>query len=105
MQLVHVEEAFKRLKSDLDLCLIHHQIERCVEDHIFVAVLAYCLAVTVRMKRNEPIVSPRGWNWRIHTAEIASFPAREIVVATMKTIYNLGNEQDARYQDLVESYM
>jgi transposase len=49
-QLVHVEEAFKTLKSDLDLRPIHHQIERRVEAHIFVAFLAYCLTVTLRMK-------------------------------------------------------
>lgn len=41
----------------------------------------------------EPIVRPLGWDWRIGTAVIASLPAREIVVATMGTIYNLGDEQ------------
>jgi hypothetical protein len=51
-QLVHVEEAFKILKSDLDLRPIHHQIESRVEAHIFVAFLAYCLTVTLRMKLN-----------------------------------------------------
>jgi len=52
-QLVHVEEAFKTLKSDLDLRPIHHQIESRVEAHIFVAFLAYCLTVTLRMKLNK----------------------------------------------------
>ncbi len=42
----------------------------------------------------EPIVEPLGWDWRIGTAVVASFPAREIVVATMGTIYNLGDEHD-----------
>jgi ferrous iron transport protein B len=42
----------------------------------------------------EPVVRPLGWDWRIGTAVIASFPAREVVVATMGTIYNLGEEQD-----------
>ena len=42
----------------------------------------------------EPVVKPMGWDWRIGTAVIASFPAREIVVATMSTIYNLGDQQD-----------
>jgi len=40
----------------------------------------------------EPMVKPLGWDWRIGTAVIASFPAREVVVATMGTIYNLGDE-------------
>lgn len=60
-QLVHVEDAFKTLKSDLDLRPIHHQIERRVEAHIFVAFLAYCLTVTLRMrlKSAAPGLTPR----------------------------------------------
>lgn len=50
MQLVHVEEAFKTLKSDLNLRPIHHQLQRRVEAHILVAFLGYCLSVTLRMK-------------------------------------------------------
>ena len=50
MQLVRVEEAFKTLKSDLDLRPIHHQLEHRVEAHILVAFLGYCLSVTLRTK-------------------------------------------------------
>lgn len=53
MQLVRVEEAFKTLKSDLDLRPIHHQVEKRVEAHILVAFLGYCLSVTLRMKLRE----------------------------------------------------
>ena len=42
----------------------------------------------------EPIVRPLGWDWRIGCAVIASFPAREIVVATLGVIYNLGEDVD-----------
>ena len=42
----------------------------------------------------EPVVKPLGWDWRIGTAVIASFPAREVVVATMGTIYNMGEGHD-----------
>ncbi len=38
----------------------------------------------------EPAVRPLGWDWRIGCAAIASFPAREVVVATLGIIYNLG---------------
>ncbi|MHC4093188.1 MAG: ferrous iron transport protein B, partial [Planctomycetota bacterium] len=41
----------------------------------------------------EPAVAPLGWDWRIGTAAVASFPAREVVIATLGTIYNLGEEQ------------
>ncbi len=56
-----MEEAFKTLKSDLDVRPIHHQIERRLEAHIFVAFLAYCLTVTLRMKLNSaaPGLTPR----------------------------------------------
>ena len=61
MQLVQVEEAFKTLKSDLNLRPIHHQIEQRVEAHIMVAFLGYCLSVTLRMKlsRSAPGLTPR----------------------------------------------
>ncbi len=50
----------------------------------------------------EPIVKPLGWDWRIGTAVIASFPAREIVVATMGTIYNLDDKGDGQPMGLRE---
>jgi transposase len=61
MQLVHVEEAFKLLKSDLGLRPIHHQIEPRVEAHLLVAFLGYCLTVTLRMKLSPaaPGLTPR----------------------------------------------
>jgi transposase len=49
-QLVHVEEAFKNLKGDLALRPIHHQKEKRVEAHIFVAFMAYALHVTLRRR-------------------------------------------------------
>ena len=42
----------------------------------------------------EPAVRPLGWDWRIGSAVLASFPAREVVVATLGIIYNLGEELD-----------
>ena len=38
----------------------------------------------------EPAVVPLGWDWRIGSAAIASFPAREVIVAVLGVIYNLG---------------
>jgi ferrous iron transport protein B len=42
----------------------------------------------------EPIVRPLGWDWRIGTAAIASFPAREVVMGVLGVIYNLGPDVD-----------
>lgn len=38
----------------------------------------------------EPVVRPLGWDWRIGCAVLASFPAREIVVATMGVMFHAG---------------
>jgi hypothetical protein len=45
-----VEEAFRTLKSDLDLRPIFHQVEPRVEAHILVAFLGYCLSATLRAR-------------------------------------------------------
>lgn len=42
----------------------------------------------------EPAFRPLGWDWRIATAVIASFPAREIIVATLGTLFNMGPDED-----------
>ena len=42
----------------------------------------------------EPLVRPLGWDWRIGVGVIASFPAREVVIATLGTIYSLGGDVD-----------
>lgn len=38
----------------------------------------------------EPVFRPLGWDWRIGSAVIASFPAREVVVATLGVIFSAG---------------
>ena len=40
----------------------------------------------------EPLVRPLGWDWRIGSAVIASFPAREVVVSTFGVIFDVGSE-------------
>lgn len=50
----------------------------------------------------EPIVKPLGWDWRIGSAAIASFPAREVIVSTMGVIFGLGSEVDEESASLRE---
>jgi transposase len=45
-----VEQSFKELKSDLSIRPIHHQLERRVDAHIFIAFMSYCLQTTLRQK-------------------------------------------------------
>ena len=53
----------------------------------------------------EPTVKPLGWDWRIGMAVIASFPAREIIVATLGTVYSLGEVDESSHslQDALRS--
>lgn len=48
----------------------------------------------------EPGVKPLGWDWRIGVGVLASFPAREVIVATLGTIYSLGGDVDENSQGL-----
>lgn len=42
----------------------------------------------------EPVVRPLGWDWKIGVGALASFPAREVIIATLGTIYSLGGDAD-----------
>jgi ferrous iron transport protein B len=54
----------------------------------------------------EPAVRPLGWDWRIGSAVIASFPAREVVVATLGVIFDVGPEvEDEAGQKRLSSAM
>ena len=61
LQLTEVEQAFKELKCDLAVRPVHHQLDRRIEAHIFLAFLAYALQVTLkaRLKRVATGLTPR----------------------------------------------
>jgi ferrous iron transport protein B len=45
-------------------------------------------------RRIEPVFKPLGWDWRVSSAVVAGFPAREVIVAVMGTIYAVGSDAD-----------
>jgi len=47
----------------------------------------------------EPVVRPLGWDWKIGCAVLASFPAREVVVATLGILYDVGGEIDVEEEE------
>ena len=51
----------------------------------------------------EPAVRPLGWDWRIGVGVLASFPAREVIVATLGTIYSLGGDVDESNSSLQQA--
>ena len=42
----------------------------------------------------EPMFKPLGWDWKVSAAVIAGFPAREVVIAVLGTVYAVGDEAD-----------
>lgn len=42
----------------------------------------------------EPVFAPLGWDWRVSSAVIAGFPAREVVIAVLGTVYAVGDAAD-----------
>lgn len=45
-------------------------------------------------KSVEPMFRPLGWDWRVSAAVIAGFPAREVVIAVLGTVYAVGDQAD-----------
>ena len=43
-------------------------------------------------KAIEPVFRPLGWDWRVSASVVAGFPAREVVIGVMGTVYALGSE-------------
>jgi ferrous iron transport protein B len=48
----------------------------------------------------EPVFRPAGFDWRITTAILAAFPAREVVVPSMGVLFSLGGDVDESSSDL-----
>jgi ferrous iron transport protein B len=48
----------------------------------------------------EPMFTPLGWDWKIGVGVLASFPAREVIIATLGTIYSLGGDVDEEHEGL-----
>ncbi|MBL4866712.1 MAG: ferrous iron transport protein B [Pseudomonadales bacterium] len=47
-----------------------------------------------------PLFKPLGWDWKLSAAVIASFPAREVVIAVLGTTYAVGGDLDAEDETL-----
>ena len=52
-------------------------------------------------KTIEPVFRPLGWDWKVSAAVVASFPAREVVVAVLGTIYAVGADVNETDESLI----
>lgn len=48
----------------------------------------------------QPIFDPAGFDWKVTVGVVASFPAREVIIATLGVIYSLGGDVDEASGDL-----
>lgn len=53
-------------------------------------------------KTIEPLFKPLGWDWKITMSVLAAFPAREVIIAVLGTIYNLGSDVDEESSSLID---
>ncbi len=52
----------------------------------------------------EPAFAPLGWDWKLGMATLASFPAREVIVSTLRILYQADEpEEGAKADPLAES--
>jgi ferrous iron transport protein B len=51
-------------------------------------------------KTIQPIFEPAGFDWKITVGILSAFPAREVVIATLGVIYNLGGDVDETSDEL-----
>jgi ferrous iron transport protein B len=50
----------------------------------------------------EPAFAPLGWDWKIGMATLASFPAREVIVGTLRILYQADEPEDGQPDTLGE---
>jgi transposase len=79
MQLVHIESAFKSMKSDLAIRPVYHYVQPRVEAHIFVAFMGYCLLAALR-KHLQPLAP--GLSPKAVLEQLASIQMLEVCLPT-----------------------
>lgn len=51
----------------------------------------------------EPAIAPLGYDWKIGIGLISSFAAREVFVSTLSILYNVGKDEDATSDSLLQA--
>ncbi len=85
-----VTSALEDPESDLSLRLAHY-VDAAYIEQSYLGRFG---------KTVQPIFDPAGFDWKITVGVLSSFPAREVIIATLGIIYNLGAEVDEGSDDL-----
>ena len=90
MSAQEITTALADKKSKLSTAL-DHRIESTYIEHSYLGKFG---------KAAQPVFDPAGFDWKITVGVLSSFPAREVVIATLGIIYNLGAGVDEKSEDL-----
>jgi ferrous iron transport protein B len=85
-----IHEELKNADSPLAQKL-HHHVESAYIEQSYLGRFG---------KAIQPVFNPAGFDWKITVGVLSSFPAREVIIATMGIIYNLGADVDEGSEDL-----
>lgn len=86
-----VRERIVAESAGIDAALVDRRVEAALLEQSYLARAGRVL---------QPAFAPAGFDWKITVGVLASFPAREVIVATLGTIYGIGGEVDEESGDL-----
>ncbi|HQU81694.1 MAG TPA: ferrous iron transport protein B [Pyrinomonadaceae bacterium] len=76
--------------------------QKQIETEAAAAQLRYSLAGRMG-KTIEPVIAPLGYDWKIGIGLISSFAARETFVSTLSILYNVGKDEEATSESLLQA--
>ncbi len=82
-----------------DTAVVAEELQASLENRITGAQLEQSYLARFG-KTIQPVFEPAGYDWKITVGVLASFPAREVIIATLGIIYNLGDEVDEEHEGL-----
>jgi len=85
-----IQSALENPESEISSALAHHTDSAYIEQSYLGRF----------GKAVQPVFDPAGFDWKITVGVLSSFPAREVIIATMGIIYNLGADVDEGSDDL-----
>jgi ferrous iron transport protein B len=103
-QSAEIDQRFDTAAAQVDTGLGQAQLDEALLnlEHQRAAAHLENSALGVIGRTIEPIFRPLGWDWKISAAVVASFPAREVVLAVLGTIYAVGDEVDETDAGLID---
>ena len=99
-----IAERYEELRSEAQTLAAGDAGERQAEiDHLEASEYLEQSALGRLGKTVEPLFRPLGWDWKVSSAVIAAFPAREVVIAVLGTIYAVGSDVEPEDRGLVNN--